>query len=174
MTPFDDELETRSNTGEVPVVVHTGFVTSVRERLLTVTFRIMVALIVLMSLLISLTSGHASDEHYNKLFVQFEAARTKLEQVNATQSDTLNCGRRYQDAVDSSSANVQITTSELVVILAKDPATHPERQEQADAKIVELEVATEEARLAVNAKVKYNEAGSPLPCEIENVEPLPP
>lgn len=88
-------------------------------------------------------------------------------------SGHLTCSGRYQDVVDAASTETLITIGELVVVITQIPPG-TEREQAVTNKIQELAKANEASRLAVNAKIQYNNADQPLPCPLNSPAQTPP
>lgn len=157
-----DHVETVTN-----MEVHTGPVSTPRERWLSYVFRIMVALIVIMALAVTLYSDRANNASFAALNRRLTEAENKLNNQNTKQGDVLNCGRRFQDLVDAAGTAVLLDIAEIVVIISTVPATDTGRQGMIDDRIAELRVDAEKARDAVNRKSTYNTSENPLPCPLD-------
>jgi|GEM_PF-7132365 len=103
-------------------------------------------------------------------------------QINKTPADKANataigrnaqlglCAGRYQDAVDAADTDRAQAIGELIVIITQIPPGS-NRESAVTSTVDALHAANTASAKAVAAKAKYNNAGRPLPCPIDQENP---
>lgn len=99
------------------------------------------------------------------LSLTFYTLISKDTQVKETAARSL-CIGRYQDTVDDTGLQVNLTIGGLVVAITQT-APGPEREQAVAAKIAQLAAVDERAIAALDAKRQYNETNRPLPCPLD-------
>lgn len=171
-THVDNVQEMKVVNGTPPLTTTGRALKYVQNSLLGV-----VVLIALLISLLAISDKNRSQDRFikesasNKALIQ--DLQAQLATASSTTSAQLVCSGRYQNAVESASANILTDIGDLVVILSTFAPTDPNRQAALDTNVTQLQTDTAISKKAVNDRIAYNNAGNPLPCPITEGTVLP-
>lgn len=131
-------------------------------RSLTVIFALLVVVVVIWD----------KNNNENRLEDQLTSLTNERKASDALATKKLECQRRFQDAIDSTTETQLVLMGEFLVAITQIPPG-PDREVAVKDKIRDLDTTNQSARKAINDKIAYNNAGNPLPCPLTESAPIP-